>query len=283
MSAHVQTTEGIDLGTNSGVSLEETREVVGPNRFIGPSDIRGLGIEIPLNSDLTVPFSLARLALAERLDEDLIFVPRRMTARQINCVQSHRTPDGGPLSRTLKSLALENFYSRRTPDDFDVWLLVSRGAISASFGKSPLDQTAVVADHLLDSVYCDIDMSPELAGAIEEFRTKRGGVEASIVERDWKEATIGLAAFMLRQRCLETAREALWVHALRTALSEEGPKADFWTMTNTISSRGGFVTTGFSKQKGILIRHDYPSNWEDALGVRFCERGIVIPPGPSVS
>ena len=147
------------------------------------------------------------------------------------------------------------------------WRLRTKDVVPGSRGKNYLDQTDVLCDYLINSVFAGMEMPKIVMEAIEEFRSQKKEL-AKLLDKDWQEVAKRLVALKINQLFRESPVEALWSLSLYERVNHERLLHGVYTWTNELSSGGYVVSVGCFGVRGVSVDYGAPGYSYGSLG--FC-------------
>ena len=269
----------------TGVSIEQAKEILNED-VLGPEAVEATFGFSP--EDIPpIPFSIEELGRAKELNQ---FLELRID----------RTADGKPLdmNKMHELLQLEftvnnqgkilNSYGKADSwyrnEDFlkDVprasWVLVSKDVIPNSSSKNFLQQTEVIANYLKTDIFSaksgsasggkDQEMPEVYKEAIEEFETKKAGIQA-ILTSNWQEAAKQLSELKINQLTRQLPVETMYDFLMYLKNNKKRLLESKYTWTYRRASGGELADFGDAGADGARVDRWTPGAANGYLGVAF--------------
>jgi MoxR-like ATPase len=272
---HRLVTEGeiIEYGEGFNMSIAEAQEVMGEANVRGPEVVeRAFGVHV--SEILPIPFSRQDLETAKRLGQVLEYRVDYLAGGEPLTLKNMKELIHPEMQRSGKGTLFygqdwynsEAFFTDETPRAG--WALVSKEVIPGSLSKNYLQQTDVIAEHIVDAVFKGQELPPEYQEAVDEYASKRSAIE-SLMTSNWQEAAKQLSELKITKMTRQTAVEAMYDIALAHLGSEERMLETKYSWTNTRSSDGNLVLVGGFDSDGADVDDVHPGYSDGNLGVSF--------------
>ena len=243
------------------------QDFLGPNAVENTFDVKMDPDQIP-----AIPFSRETLEKAKDQGDILILrVPRTKDGTPLTMKKMQETLQGH-FDSTGKGKVLynttwykdEDFFKKETPQGG--WALVSRNVLPETTNKNYLEQTAVLADYLMDTIPQGTEIHRFFQDAVDEFKSQQNSI-ASILDSNRSAASLKLVSLRVNQLMRSTAPEALYDLLVYFQNTGERLLPDIWTWTRTRTSDGNLVSVGGWASDGLLVDGDSPDYSGSRLGV----------------
>ncbi|KKT51935.1 MAG: hypothetical protein VE96_C0023G0002 [candidate division Kazan bacterium GW2011_GWA1_44_22] len=259
----------------TAVLTEQAKEILGKD-MLGPEAVNatfGFSPEaIP-----PIPFSIEDLERAKELNQFLI-------------LRVDKTADGTPLDiHKMHGLIQPEFTAKNQGkilnsyeessswyknEDFlrDIprasWALVSKDVIPNSLNIDFLQQTEIMANYLKTDVFKDRELPEAYKEAIEEFETKKAGIQA-ILANNWQEAAKQLSELKINQLTRQLPVEAMYDFLMYFKNNSVRLLESKYTWTLRRASGGRLVNFGRAAADGANVSIWAPDGTNGNLGGAF--------------
>jgi len=259
----------------NGVSIEQAKEILGED-VLGPEVVEAtFGFrpeDIP-----PIPFSIEELERAKELNQFLeLRIDRIADGTPLDMHKMHELLQ--PEFTTNNQGKILNSYGQDSSwyknEDFlkDVprasWVLVSKDVIPNSLSKNFIQQSEVIANYLKTDIFKDQEMPEVYKEAIEEFETKKAGIQA-ILTSNWQEAAKQLSKLKLNQLTRQLPVETMYDFLMYFKNNKKRLLESKYTWTYRRASDGGLVYFGYSGAAGAFVDSWSPDSVYGHLGVAF--------------
>ncbi len=257
----------------SKTAQEQAEKIFGED-YLGPEMIKDVfGFELRPTEIPPIPYSQAELEKAKSLGHFLILrVPghwsdKPFTMKGIKDTiqpQLNSKGKGKVYWDGISWCEGESFYNGAIPNK--EWALVGKEPIPGSTNKNYLEQTAVIADYLKNTVFDRRSMPKEYQDAIDEFDKQRSDI-VRLMDDDWVEAAKKLASLKLNQMTRQTPVEAIYDLTTNLVYRDRRLMEGHYAWTNKQTSDGGLVGVGDFALGGASVDSWDPDYAYGALGV----------------
>src|SRR3989344_3040900 len=259
----------------TGVSIEQAKEILGED-VLGPEAVEMTFGFSPENIP-PIPFSAEELERAKELKQFLeLRVDRTADGKPLDMNKMHELlqPEftAKNQGKILNSYGQDNSWYKN--EDFlkDVprasWVLVSKDVIPNSLSNNFLQQTEVIANYLKTDIFKDQEMPEVYKEAIEEFETKKAGIQA-ILTSNWQEAAKQLSELKINQLTRQLPVETMYDFLMYFKNNKKRLLESKYTWTYRRASGGGLVRFGGSGAGGAGVGRWTPDDVDGDLGVAF--------------
>jgi hypothetical protein len=269
-------------GESSSISFEEAERLFGKD-FFGPTKVEKVFGHTP-ETIPPIPFSKTELERAKELGQQLILQVAMLQ------IKGEKAGHVSPHPLTLQSLkqkfttshdGKKVFYERdwyKSEDFFQNqkprtgWRLTSKDLISGSTSKNYVEQTDLLATHLIEEVFKGTPVPTPYKEAIAEWRRKKREIEplaASSTEAEWQKGSSMLADLSITKLTRELPIEVMYRLILNDQVNKDKPLPSTYTWTAGRASDGHLVNVGGFDDDGAFVARDGPGLVDDYLGVSF--------------
>jgi hypothetical protein len=255
--------EGVSL------SIEEAREAIGRENFIGPEDIEPL-LQIDLEQVPAIPYSEDELRKAKsegfmlvlRMDTDKD--GKKLTGARLNKVLQARMPRGSVLLSDADGSWYrdEQFYIDETCKA--EWKLITSQCVPNSFRQNYSDQTRTLRDMAKARGVLTAEAEAECTDAVLDELA-----QMALSDETWQEAAKRLTELKVNKNHRPKFVESLWDKAFTSIIHRRKDLESTNTWTSSLSSSGRLVSCGHGPGNGGKVYNWEPKRWSEELGAKF--------------
>lgn len=258
-----------------GITPEQAQEILDKN-YLGIEAIETtFGFqpeEIP-----PIPFSAVELERAKELNQFLeLRIDKTNDGEPLDMKKMHTLLQpkftAGNNGKILNSYGQadcwykDESFLQETPRFF--WVLATKDLLPGSKGKNYLQQTEIIVDYLINSVFKDQELPGVYQEAIEEFQSKKANIEA-LMSSDWQKAAQELQTLSINQLCRKTFVEDRYDFLMQFQTNSIRLTEEDYNWTLSRASDGKLVVAGGSVAVGACVLRWLPYSSLVRIGVAF--------------